>query len=407
MDYGQTVNFLFSLLPNYQNQGSSALNLKLDKVLNFLNALDNPQDNFKSIHVGGTNGKGTTSHIIAAVLSQSGYNVGLYTSPHLKSFRERIKVDQREIDEAYIVDFVQLNKQLIEELKPSFFEITVVLAFKYFSDCKVDLAVIEVGLGGRYDATNVLKPILSIITNISLDHQDFLGDTIQKIAFEKAGIIKKHTPVVIGEFHNESFPVFEEVSRCKSAPIIKAFETDFPLDLIVESDVDYIKLNKRTAFSAISVLKDGFDLGEESIKSAFLNFTDLWALKGRWQKLSDNPLIICDTGHNKGGVDLLKSRINKMAYQKLYVVWGMVKEKDVEDVLLLLPDEAEYFFTEAKNTRSMKAEHLCQLGISLGLKGEHYTDVGVAINEAKKKASKDDFILIGGSNFVVAEIEEL
>ncbi len=407
MDYGQTVDFLFSLLPNYQNQGSSALNLKLDKVLNFLNALDNPQDNFKSIHVGGTNGKGTTSHIIAAVLSQSGYNVGLYTSPHLKSFRERIKVDQREIDEAYIVDFVQLNKQLIEELKPSFFEITVVLAFKYFSDCKVDLAVIEVGLGGRYDATNVIKPILSIITNISLDHQDFLGDTIQKIAFEKAGIIKKHTPVVIGEFHDESFSVFEEVSRSKSAPLIKAFETDFPLDLIVESDVDYIKLNKRTAFSAISVLKDSFDLGEESIKSAFLNFTDLWALKGRWQKLSDNPLIICDTGHNKGGVDLLKSRINKMAYQKLYVVWGMVKEKDVEDVLLLLPDEAEYFFTEAKNTRSMKAEHLCQLGISLGLKGEHCTDVGVAINEAKKKASKDDFILIGGSNFVVAEIEEL
>ena len=407
MDYGQTVDFLFSLLPNYQNQGSSALNLKLDKVLDFLNALDNPQENFKSIHVGGTNGKGTTSHIIAAVLSQSGYNVGLYTSPHLKSFRERIKVDQREIDEAYIVDFVQLNKHLIEELKPSFFEITVVLAFKYFADCKVDLAVIEVGLGGRYDATNVLKPILSIITNISLDHQDFLGDTIQKIAFEKAGIIKKDTPVVIGEFHNESFPVFEEVSRSKSAPLIKAFETDFPLDLIVESDVDYIKLNKRTAFSAISLLKDGFDLGEESIKSAFLNFTDLWALKGRWQKLSDNPLIICDTGHNKGGVDLLKSRINKMVYQKLYVVWGMVKEKDVEDVLLLLPKEAEYLFTEAKNSRSMKAEQLCRLGISLGLKGKHYTDVGVAIKEAKKKASKDDFILIGGSNFVVAEIEEL
>lgn len=407
MNYKETVEYLYSLLPNYQNQGATALNYKLDKVSEFLEELGNPHHKFKSIHVGGTNGKGTTSYILASVLSESGYNVGLYTSPHLKSFRERIKVNGQETEEDYIVQFVQQHNDLIQSLKPSFFEITVVMAFNYFAQREVDFAVIEVGLGGRFDATNVISPELSVITNISLDHQEYLGDTVSKIAFEKAGIIKPNKPVVIGEYNELSFPVFQQLALENNSKLIRGFETELPKELVSEWDVDYVLLNKRTAFTALEVLKSTVSVNYAALENGFLNYEKLWGLKGRWQKLGTDPLMVCDTGHNEGGVQLLNNRLRNLTYQDLYIVWGMVEEKDVGKVLSLLPKDAHYVFTQANNPRAMKAEFLFDKAKTQGLNGELVPNVNEAISLVKKKASEDDFILVGGSTFVVAEIEGL
>lgn len=407
MNYKETVEYLYSLLPNYQNQGATALNYKLDKVSEFLEELGNPHHKFKSIHVGGTNGKGTTSYILASVLSESGYNVGLYTSPHLKSFRERIKVNGQETEEDYIVQFVQQHNDLIQSLKPSFFEITVVMAFNYFAQREVDFAVIEVGLGGRFDATNVISPELSVITNISLDHQEYLGDTVSKIAFEKAGIIKPNKPVVIGEYNELSFPVFQQLALENNSKLIRGFETELPKELVSEWDVDYVLLNKRTAFTALEVLKSTVSVNYAALENGFLNYEKLWGLKGRWQKLGTDPLMVCDTGHNEGGVQLLNNRLRNLTYQDLYIVWGMVEEKDVGKVLSLLPKDAHYVFTQANNPRAMKAEFLFDKAKTRGLNGELVPNVNEAISLVKKKASEDDFILVGGSTFVVAEIEGL
>ena len=406
MNYDQTVEYLYSLLPSFQDQGAKALNYKLDKTLVLLKIVGDPHKRFKSIHVGGTNGKGTTSHILAAVLSENHYKVGLYTSPHLKSFTERIKVQQQEINKEDVVDFVVKYKDQLEALKPSFFEMTVVMAFYYFAKEDVDIAVVEVGLGGRFDATNVIEPLCSVITNISLDHQEFLGDSISAIAFEKAGIIKESVPVVIGEYHEDSYPVFEKVCVDKKAGMFKAYEHDIPAELLLNKEANYITLNKKTAYQAVKVIEDELNLLPETYKKAFLNYDNIWGLKGRWQKLNDAPLTYCDTGHNLAGVALLKERLNQIS-TKCHIVWGVSEDKDVDDILKLLPQSADYYFCQANNGRGMKVDNLFQIANEVGLKGDTFLDVNTALSEARKKANQDEFILVGGSTFVVAELDEL
>lgn len=408
MTYQETVDYLFSLLPVFQKEGKSALNYKLDKTLKLLDLLGNPHKSFKAIHVGGTNGKGTTSHLLASVLKESGYKVGLYTSPHLKSFTERIKVDATEITEAAVVDFVEEYDELLKELKPSFFEMTVVMAFDYFKKQGVEVAVVEVGLGGRFDSTNVLKPDLSIITNISLDHQDFLGDTIEAIANEKAGIIKPNTPVIIGEFDEESFPVFEKTAKAQQATLVSAFEVDLPQSLVDHNDPNYVLLNKQTAYSAVVMLDLlGYQINKSQLAYSFVNFMNLWKLKGRWQELSKEPQVICDTGHNELGIKLLVDRLKEYEGPKIHLVWGMAADKDVTKILKMLPSESNYYFCQAQIPRALPAEQLKNLAESVGLTGCVVKEVNQAIQKAKKSASKDDLIIVGGSTFVVAEIDNL
>ena len=408
MTYQETVNYLYSLLPVFQKEGITALNYKLDKTLKLLDLLGNPQDSFKSVHVGGTNGKGTTSHILASVLSESGYKVGLYTSPHLKSFTERIKINALEIPEQDVVEFVKKYDKLLEELKPSFFEMTVVMAFDYFRNQKIDVAVVEVGLGGRFDSTNVLAPDLSIITNISLDHQVFLGDTVAEIAKEKAGIIKPYTPVVIGEYDKQSFSVFLETAEHQQAVLVKAFEKKLPLFLDNENDANYIKLNKITAYSAVlELIKLNYTISDKAITTAFKEFMNLWQLKGRWQKLGENPTIFCDTGHNEAGVELLAKRLEEYKNTQIHIVWGMASDKDVRNILRLLPQKANYYFCQADIPRAMESEELLNIAQGVGLLGVVEKDVNKAIALAKKSATKNDLIIVGGSTFVVAEIENL
>lgn len=408
MNYQETVEYLFSLLPVFQNEGKSALNYKLDKTLQLLEILGNPHHSFKAIHVAGTNGKGTTSHLLAAVLHESGYKVGLYTSPHLKSFTERIKVDRNVIPEDAVVSFVEKYDAVLKDLKPSFFEMSVVMAFDYFRSQKIDIAVVEVGLGGRFDSTNVLKPILSVITNISLDHQEFLGDTIEDIAKEKAGIIKLGVPVVIGEYHKSSLPVFQKVAREQGAQLIEAFQVELPIELINEIDANYILINKRTAYAVIVMLELlGYKISKEKLVSTFDCFMVLWELKGRWQLLGTKPDIYCDTGHNEAGVKLLVSRLKMYSEKKIHVVWGMAADKDVSEILELLPQDAQYYFCQANIPRAMDADKLHKIGQQVGLVGVVEKSVNSAIELVKKSASKDDLIIIGGSTFVVAEIKDL
>jgi dihydrofolate synthase/folylpolyglutamate synthase len=408
VNYQETVEYLFSLLPVFQNEGKSALNYKLDKTLQLLEILGNPHHSFKAIHVAGTNGKGTTSHLLAAVLHESGYKVGLYTSPHLKSFTERIKVDRNVIPEDAVVSFVEKYDAVLKDLKPSFFEMSVVMAFDYFRSQKIDIAVVEVGLGGRFDSTNVLKPILSVITNISLDHQEFLGDTIEDIAKEKAGIIKLGVPVVIGEYHKSSLPVFQKVAREQGAQLIEAFQVELPIELINEIDANYILINKRTAYAVIVMLELlGYKISKEKLVSTFDCFMVLWELKGRWQLLGTKPDIYCDTGHNEAGVKLLVSRLKMYSEKKIHVVWGMAADKDVSEILELLPQDAQYYFCQANIPRAMDADKLHKIGQQVGLVGVVEKSVNSAIELVKKSASKDDLIIIGGSTFVVAEIKDL
>jgi dihydrofolate synthase/folylpolyglutamate synthase len=406
--YQETVDYLFSLLPVFQNEGKTALNYKLDKTLQLLEVLGNPQNNFKAIHIGGTNGKGTTSHLLAAVLSESGYKVGLYTSPHLKSFTERIKVNRFEIPEAAVIAFVEKYDDLLKELKPSFFEMTVVMAFDYFRNQRVDVAIVEVGLGGRFDSTNILDPDLSIITNISLDHQEFLGGTIAAIADEKAGIIKVETPIIIGEYGDESFPVFEQVATKQNSTLVKAFNLDLPSTLVSKVDANYVLLNKKTAYAAVSQMqKIGYNISDKAIYKAFHNFMVLWQLKGRWQLLGTHPQIICDTGHNEAGVLLLANRLKAYSNQNIHIVWGMASDKDAIKLLKLLPQKASYYYCQAGIPRAMKVEQLQEIAQSIGLVGVVEKNVNKAITLAKKSASKDDLIIVGGSTFVVGEIENL
>ncbi len=405
LNYQQTLDFLYTQLPMYQQQGASALNYKLDKILRFCEALGHPEKAFKAVHVAGTNGKGSTSHMLAAVLQRAGVKTGLYTSPHLKNFTERIKVNGSEISEEAVINFVENHKALIKELKPSFFEMTVAMAFEHFRDEEVEVAVVEVGLGGRFDSTNIIKPLVSVITNIGLDHQALLGNTLAEIAFEKAGIIKQDTPVVIGEFHPETFPVFEEQAKKLNAPLIKAFDPVETGHRPVSPHIpDYQKKNQRTALAAIEQLRNHYVLPEEIVDQALENFREITGFTGRWQKLSEKPLTYCDTGHNEDGVKAVINEIQKLQWEKLHIVLGMVNDKDISKVLSLFPKEANYYFCNANMPRALAAAELAQKAESLGLKGKVVPDVKEALKAAQAEAQANDLVFVGGSTFVVAEV---
>lgn len=391
----------------FQQQGREALKHKLDNIQAFVSLLQHPEQKFKSVHIAGTNGKGSSSHMLASVLQEAGYKVGLYTSPHLKDFRERIKINGKEISKQYVVDFIEKHKTFLEAQQLSFFEMTVGLAFDYFAKLHIDIAIIEVGLGGRFDSTNIIKPEISLITNISKDHTDILGDTLSKIAFEKAGIIKEKTPVVISEYQEETAPVFIEEAKKKTAPIIFASST-IKTNLKADLQGDYQKQNIKGVLAVLDFLQlFHWEITSENIENGLLNVVKNTNLKGRWQKLGEHPTIICDTAHNESGLLYVTQQIQKQTFEKLHIVLGFVKEKDVNSVLELFPKDATYYFCRPNIPRGLDALTLQTIANAKGLQGEVYNSVTDAILSAKGKAQQNDFIFIGGSTFVVAEIENL
>lgn len=430
MTYEETLDYLFNQLPMYQRIGKAAYKADLTTTLQLDSYFNHPHTSFKSIHVAGTNGKGSTSHMLAAVLQQAGYKVGLYTSPHLKDFRERIRINGEPIGKQEVVDFVEQHRGIFEELQPSFFEMTAALAFYHFAREKVDVAVVEVGMGGRLDSTNIIHPLLSIITNIGLDHTEFLGDTIEKIAAEKAGIIKPDTPVVVGEWNEESAPVFDSLATEAKAPVVYAdwllsvqgsslsngrqcFDVRVPLSFAFQAErycVDllggYQQKNLLTVLAALDYLQELnlLNISQEDITEGLLNAARTTGLQGRWQVLATNPLCICDTGHNAHGLHWSMSQLRQLPYVNLYVVLGVVGDKDLESIIPLLPTDAYYFFTRADLPRSMDAAALAEKCMAQGLKGEVINTVPEAYAEAKRRATKDDVIFVGGSTFVVAEV---
>lgn len=405
MTYQDTVNWMFQQLPMYQNQGRTAYKADLVNTLEFAKHLQHPENNFKSIHVAGTNGKGSTSHMLASILQEAGYKVGLYTSPHLKDFRERIKINGKEISEAFVVDFIEKHQSFFEAHSLSFFEMTVGMAFDYFSREKVDIAIVEVGLGGRLDSTNIITPEVSIITNIGLDHTQFLGHTLEAIAFEKGGIIKPNVPVVIGETQAETKDVFKELADARHSEIhfadqqvgIKNYESDLK--------GDYQKKNKATVLCAIEIVRSkGFVVSEKDIENGIRNAVKNTGLNGRWQILQEHPKIICDTAHNKEGLHYAMAQLLREPYQTLHMVFGVVNDKDVASILSLLPKHALYYFCRPNIPRGLDAVVLRDIFITNGFEGNAYDSVQEALSAAKQHASKLDVIYVGGSTFVVAEI---
>lgn len=394
---------MFSKLPMFQQVGKSALNNKLDNIKAFTSLLNNPERTFKTIHVAGTNGKGSSSHMIASVLQEAGYKVGLYTSPHLKDFRERIKINGTEIPENEVVTFIEKHKNFLEEHHLSFFEMTVGLAFDYFSKQKVDIAVIEVGLGGRHDSTNIISPEISLITNISKDHMDILGDTLPKIAFEKAGIIKKNTPVIISEYDEETAFVFVEKANLENAPI--TFASDLKTNLKTDLQGFYQEKNIKGVIAVLNYLRNNsWEISEENIEKGLLNVVKNTKLKGRWQTISENPKIVCDTGHNIAGISYVIEQISKQDFKNLHLVLGFVKDKDVDAVLSLFPKNAFYYFCKPNIPRGLDAEIVKEIAQQKGLNGNVFGSVEEALESAKQNAQSSDFIFVGGSTFVVAEI---
>lgn len=407
MTYKETIEYLFNSTPVFEHVGASAYKPGL-QTTEILDAhYGHPHKNFKTIHIAGTNGKGSVSHSLASILQEAGYKVGLYTSPHLIDFRERIRVNGIPVSEEYVIRFVEdfkhLNSKRIHPLSPSFFELTTALAFKYFAEEKIDIAVIEVGLGGRLDCTNIITPILSVITNISFDHTQFLGNTLAQIASEKAGIIKHQVPVVIGETTKETRPVFENKAKEMDAPIFFAEEIDkrecdqFEFEL----KGSYQKKNLRTILCATKRLPF---IHPEHIQKGLTNVCKNTGLMGRWQTLSTNPLIICDTGHNVGGWKYLAPQISSVPCDRLHIVFGMVDDKDIRNVLSMLPKNAVYYFTQANNHRAIPAQQVGELAKEYGLSGNTYPTVAQAYEEAKSSASEKDFIFIGGSSYIVADL---
>jgi dihydrofolate synthase/folylpolyglutamate synthase len=404
MNYQETINWMFNQLPMYQLQGASAYKKDLTNAYLLANHLDNPQKNLKHIHVAGTNGKGSTSHMLASILQESGYKVGLYTSPHLRDYRERIKIDGIEISKDFVCDFINKNKTFFEENDMSFFEMTVGLAFDYFAKEKVDIAIIEVGMGGRLDATNIILPMVSVITNIGLDHTQFLGNTLEAIAFEKAGIIKPGIPVVIGEYTPETKSVFLAKAKENNSEIY------FASDLIHEnysSDLigDYQVHNKKTVLQTIAIVNSQkeFKIYESDIKSGLLNVVKNTGLEGRWQQLGEFPKIICDTAHNKNGLEIVMKQIQKEKFDTLHIVFGVVN-KDLDEILPLFPTDAIYYFCKPNIPRGLETTILQEKALKFGLFGKTYFSVTEAYIDAKNTATKKDFIYIGGSTFVVAEL---
>jgi len=427
MTYQQTIEYLFSRLPMYSRIGAAAFKKDLTNTIILCEDIGNPHHKFKSIHVAGTNGKGSVSHMLAAILQTAGYKTGLYTSPHLKDFRERIKVNGDEINEKFITDFTEKIKPLIEEIEPSFFEITVAMAFDYFAKQEVDIAVIEVGLGGRFDSTNIITPELSVITNIGWDHMNILGDSLEKITFEKGGIIKPNIPVVIGETIPESKPIFEKIASEKNAPLhlatkernVASWEWE-KHELIVEiaenGKTDHKKYhldlpgiyqskNLLTVLETCSVLKDlEYDIDENEIRQGLQKTKKLTGLHGRWEVIHENPAIVLDVGHNEDGIKQIIQQIELTTHHELHIIIGMVKDKEIDTVLSLLPHSANYYFTQAHIPRALPAETLKEKAGEFNLKGKTYPDVNEAIKEAKSKSHKDDLILICGSVFLVGEV---
>ena len=400
MNYQNTLTYLYNSVPMFQHVGGAAYKEGLENTQVLDKHFGHPHRSFRTIHVAGTNGKGSCSHTLAAILQEAGYRVGLYTSPHLVDFRERIRINGQPIPEKYVVDFVEKERDFFEPLHPSFFELTTAMAFRYFADEKVDVAVIEVGLGGRLDCTNIIHPDLCIITNISFDHVQFLGDTLAKIAGEKAGIIKAGIPVVIGETTPETKPVFLQKAAEEKAPIIFAEDT-----MKTELQGLYQIKNTRTILAALPLLKEaGYRIDEQSIRSGFAHVCELTGLMGRWQKLQDAPTLICDTGHNVGGITYIVEQLKQQTYRQLHIIIGMVNDKDISGVLSLLPKDATYYFTKASVKRALPAEELCKLAAQNGLQGSCYPDVPAAVTAAQEKSHPEDFIFVGGSSFIVADL---
>jgi dihydrofolate synthase/folylpolyglutamate synthase len=405
MSYEATLQWMFQQLPIYQRVGKAAYKADLTNTILLANHLGNPQRKFKSIHVGGTNGKGSTSHMLASVLMEAGYRVGLYTSPHLKDFRERIRINGKMIDKNYVVEFIHNNKPFFEKHQLSFFEMTVGMAFSYFRDEQVDVAVIEVGLGGRLDSTNIIHPELSVITNIGFDHMQFLGDTLEKIASEKAGIIKTGVPVVIGESLKETRPVFLSKAMEQGAEILFAETHEIPKHLKTDLKGSYQLKNLRTAYLALDLLKSRFPcISSDAISRGFLSVVQNTGLMGRWQILGEQPQVIVDTAHNKEGVREVMDQLSHQTYHRLLMVLGFVKDKDVEALLKLFKTEAEYFFCAPDIPRALPVEQLLSKAMGVGMKGQAFTTVKKALSAAKNKASDKDLIFVGGSTFVVAEV---
>ena len=422
MTYKETINYLYTRTPMFQKVGQGAYKEGLENTYALDEHFGHPHTHYRTIHIAGTNGKGTCSHTLASVLQEAGYRVGLYTSPHLLDFRERIRVNGEMISEQRVIDFVEKEKDFFEPLYPSFFEVVTALAFKYFEEEKVDVAVIEVGLGGRLDCTNIIHPVLSLITNISFDHVALLGDTLEKIAGEKAGIIKKNVPVVIGENHPETRPVFEAKAKEVGAPII--FAEDASELLYHRSNrnggINYgtksfgkIKSvlggfcqtkNTNTILHALNILKDQFNLSEKNIQDGFKNVITNTHLMGRWQKLHDAPTVVCDTGHNIGGFQYITKQLRAQRCKTLRVVLGMVNDKDINGVLSLLPKNAVYYFTQASVKRALPHEEIRTLAEKHQLKGNSYPSVKEAVEVALSDASSEDFIYVGGSTFIVADL---
>ena len=405
MDYQETVQWMFQQLPMYQKDGKKAYKNNLNNILNFSNYLKNPEKSFKSIHIAGTNGKGSTASMVASILKENGFKVGLYTSPHLKDYRERIVLNGHPIEEEFVVDFISTNKTFLESNHLSFFEMSVGLAFEYFKKENIDFAVIEVGLGGRLDATNIISPLVSVITSIGFDHQEFLGDTLEKIATEKAGIIKPNTPVVIGETKKETLPVFIEHAKINHSPLILSEKEVFKK---YTSDLtgDYQIQNIQTARTVIQVLINEYDykITEENIEKGFLRVKENSGLKGRWDILESKPFIVADCAHNEHGLRFTLAQLKKMSFKKIHFIIGFVNDKDLKEILCLFPKDASYYFVQPNNSRGLDADILKEKAAFFNLFGNSYGSVNEALIDARKNTSIHDCIYVGGSTFIVADL---
>ncbi len=427
MNFQETCQYLFTRLANYQRQGAGAFTKTLDNTIRLAEFLNNPHEKFKSIHIAGTNGKGSSASMLTSILMESGLKVGVFTSPHIKSFTERIKVDGQEVSEEFVVDFVERIQPVIEELKPSFFEITTLMAFAYFERSNVDIAVIETGLGGRLDSTNILSPLVSLITNISMDHSALLGDTLELIAGEKAGIIKDETPVVISQTQEELKHVFDQKAKSLAAPISYADQNYNIIDLGIENGLRQIEIpelnekytldliasyqtrNVLGVITTLDVLKDryGIEVSSNAVKQGLAKVVKNAGLKGRYQILQEAPKVICDCGHNEDGIIAVVEQLMSESFEKLYVVWGMSNDKEMNKIMRLLPKNAEYILCQPKIERAAKAHELQQVAIEIGLKADIIEDVNEAVKVTVENAGASDVVFIGGSTFVLSELSEL
>lgn len=427
MNYQETLDWLFSQLPMFQRKGQAAYKANLDNTHELDSYFNHPHKKFKTIHVAGTNGKGSVSHLIASVLQEAGYKTALYTSPHLKDFRERIKINGEPVSKDFVVDFIENHKDKFSQVKPSFFEMTVAMAFQYFAEQEVDYAVIETGLGGRLDSTNIISPEISIITNVSLDHTALLGDTVQQIAPEKAGIIKKDVPVVIGEYDDKIADIFTNKAKEEGTELVFADHVyrikeskyqNHKRRLLVENSKDnnelellsglsgiYQAMNVVTALVSLEKLvEEGMQIKQKHIIDGFDKVVDNTGIMGRWQVLNQKPLVVCDTGHNEAGIESVLQQIAEVEHENLHIVFGMVNDKNIDTVLSMMPKEANYYFTQASIPRALPVDELKEKANNFQLYGNCYPTVAQALEKAKEMAGNEDMVFVGGSTFVVAEV---